>query len=81
MEANKFKLIHTYNTLVESSDATAILCPDCFNPVVPIIDPDMDDPIPALYCPHCDTVIKPGIHFWDQVKAIVLEHYEANLLQ
>lgn len=76
---NRWKLYHTYNLLVESGDAAEILCPDCLLPVFSIIDVETSDPTPALYCPACDSVLRPGLYFWDQIKAVVAEHYVDQL--
>lgn len=70
-ETNKWKLIHSYRNLVERGDAPAIRCPNCTNNLISVIDPDVDEPVPALWCPFCDKTVKPGVGLWDQISAAV----------
>jgi len=81
MAINHWRLLHTYNALVEQNNAVTLTCPDCDQEIVPIIDAKSDEPVPALYCLACDAVSRPGLDFWDQVKTVVLEFYPLNQLQ
>lgn len=80
MAINQWKLLHTYNALAEQNVASPLVCPDCNNGVVPIIDAKSDEPVPALYCLTCDAVSRPGLDFWDQIKAVVLRFYPLSQL-
>jgi hypothetical protein len=81
MDINKWKLLHTYYSLAEHGPLKPIVCPDCDQIVVPIIDADSDEPIPALFCLYCDVITRPGLDFWDQVSQMVFEYYEPEVLQ
>lgn len=75
---NKWVLLHTYNSLAENGQAAFILCPDDGLKLVPIIDPDEEEPIPALYCGRCDSITRPGLDLWQQIRAVALEHYDED---
>jgi hypothetical protein len=76
---NNWKLIHTYNILVADGKAKALLCPDSQDKLIVIIDPLVDlnvnEPVPALRCFGCDTILRPGLDLWQQIRAVVAEHY------
>lgn len=74
---NKWILIHSYQKLAEEGKVGRVECPDCFGPVVSMIDAvDTNNDDPVLWCPSCDSRSKPGIAFWDQVEATVRDYYE-----
>lgn len=74
---NKWIMIHTYNNLSDDGKAAPIVCPDCSGPLIPMIDTvDNSNDDPVLWCPSCDSRTRPGIAFWDQVRAVVKEHHD-----
>lgn len=68
---NRWQIIHTYNNLVDDGKAEPLRCPDENGLLIPMIDSEglIDDPV--LWCHTGNTIMKPGIDFWDQIGAVV----------
>lgn len=76
---NQFKVIHTYNSLVDVNKAAPLLCPDDHVAMYVIADLTNKEPVPALKCSVCDAHIVPGLDLWKQIENVVLEHYDRRL--
>jgi hypothetical protein len=68
----QWSIFHNYRRLVIEGKAKPIECPDCS--FVLVTQPDQDAN-PVLWCIRCDVRLIPGIDLYDQMKAIVGEHY------
>ena len=68
-----WQIWHKHRHLVNSDKANPLLCPDCQTNLVTRIY--LDDYSPWLYCCTCDSFKKPGLNLYNNVKAIVQEHY------
>lgn len=69
---DKWTAVKRFRTLVAEQKVAPITCPDCKKEYVWLIDPD-DEPI--LYCATDDMTAYPGIIFWQEMTAVVKEHY------
>ena len=74
-------MIHTYNLLAAQGDAAPLVCPDCNNKFISTIDVNSYESLPALYCLACNATTRPGLDFWDQIRAVVLEFYVLEQFQ
>ncbi len=72
MVENYWAIIHRYNLLVNEQKARPLACPDCGNEFVTMLG--NDDGI-ILYCAFDDVRTQPGLTFFDDLKAVVGEHY------
>jgi hypothetical protein len=74
---NKFILVHTYQTLVDEDKARPLVCPDDQQELVATIDTVNDDnEDPVMWCVLCDSKYDFGTDTWDQIRAVVSEHYD-----
>jgi len=67
-----FALFHKYNKLVRRDLAPPLRCTTCNNPLVTGMG-ENDELV--LNCLTCNSIIKPGIGIFDNVRAIVMEHF------
>lgn len=67
-----FQTFHQYNKLVRRGYVKPLACPICETEYVLRVSVD-DDPV--LQCFSCNTLTQPGIRLWDQVRAVVKEHF------
>ena len=77
---NLWHVIHTYNELAQGGLVGGLLCPDDLCPLYVIIDPASLELVPALQCPQCHYVTRPGLEFYQQMRLAVLEHITAEQL-
>ena len=79
---NLWHVIHTYHELAQGGLVNELLCPEDASPLGIIVDPVSapTEPIPALLCPQCLTVIHLGLDFWHQIRSAVLEHITVECL-
>lgn len=68
---NKWDYFHSYRHLSEEGKVKPLTCPDDNSKLVTRTSPE-DEVL--LWCPSCDTVKKPGLDVFHQVRAVVLEH-------
>lgn len=73
---NKFVLVHSYNKLVDDDKAKPLVCPDDQQELVSMIDADGNTDDPVMWCPLCDTKYRFGLDTWNQIEAVVKEHYD-----
>jgi len=80
--ANHWQLIHTYDALSSDDHVNKLACPHDSSPLGIIVDPTGDplEPIPALLCLQCLTVIHLGLDFYQQIRLAVLEHITVEQL-
>ncbi|XAO35212.1 hypothetical protein SEA_FRANCOB_12 [Streptomyces phage Francob] len=64
-------LFHEYRRLADKGKAKHLVCPDCNNKLTTVLGTDDE---PRLWCVQCDTIIKPGLDVYDQIRAVVKEH-------
>lgn len=77
MELNKWRIIHSYQNIVDDGNARPLRCPDDDAVLVSTMDiHDRSNPDPVLWCGACDKRIRPGLDVWDQITAVVKEHYD-----
>lgn len=77
MELNKWRIIHSYQHIVDDGNALPLFCPDEGGVLISLLDTEDDtNEDPVLWCPACDKKIRPGLEFWDQITAVVKEHYD-----
>lgn len=62
---------HEYRRLSEEGKVKHLSCPDCNNKLTTVLGTG-DEPV--LWCAVCDTLIKPGLDVYDQIRAVVKEH-------
>jgi len=68
----EWSIFHNYRRLAQDGKAKPLTCPDCDNQLFTQADENND---PILWCIACDTKILPGLDMYDQIKAVVREHY------
>lgn len=68
----EWSVFHNYRRLAQEGKAKFLRCPDCDGILVTQPDKKAD---PILWCIHCDTKILPGLDMYEQIKAVVSEHY------
>lgn len=68
----EFDYFHKYNTLVRRGYAQPLLCYACNEPYVLTIDKDDS---PALECYYCGGFILPGLRMYQDIVAVVKEHF------
>lgn len=69
---NKWKMIHSYQRIVEANLAEPVACPDDGQTLVSLIDTvDDTNEDPVMWCPVCDSRYHLGIDAWDQIEATV----------
>lgn len=69
---NKWYYIHNYRRLAQEGKVQPLSCPDDGTPLTSRIDVDDE---PRLQCLTCFKIIRPGLDMWQQIKAVVDEHY------
>lgn len=69
-----WELFHSYRRLVNEGKVKPITCPDDGVKVITVLDPDDETDSVSLWCPGCNTTIRPGLSVLDQIKAVVAEH-------
>lgn len=62
---------HAYNHLASEGKVKPLSCPNCDTKLATVLG---DNDEPALWCRICDTLIKPGLDVYDQIRAVVKEH-------
>lgn len=65
---------HAYNRLVSEGKVKPLTCPDDGFTLVTTLEPDDETDSVNLWCPGCNTTIRPGLSVVEQVKAVVKEH-------
>ena len=63
---------HKYNRLVRRGLAKPLRCPHCTNEFILGADPEGK---PQLSCYYCNTLTLPGKNMYDNIRAVVSEHF------
>lgn len=69
----EIQTFHKYNTLVRRKLVKPLMCPDCQEPYTLRCTEDGD---PVLQCFYCYSLVQPGLRLYNDVRAIVREHFE-----
>lgn len=69
---NKWYYIHNYRRLAQEGRVQPLCCPDCGIPFTTRLDVNDE---PKFQCIMCLKTITPGLDVWQQIKAVVDEHY------
>lgn len=67
----EWSIFHEYRHLSAQGKVKPLTCPDCDNDLITVLS---DNDEPALWCFFCDTLIRPGLDVYDQIRAVVREH-------
>lgn len=67
-----FQIFHLYNRLVRRDMAEALACPTCEE--VYVLREKEDKPV--LQCFGCQSLVEPGLTMWNEIQAVVKEHFE-----
>lgn len=67
-----FKVFHRYRRLARRGIVEPLCCPDCQAEFVLRITEDDE---PALQCFACATVVHPGGRLYNDIEAVVKEHF------
>lgn len=68
----EFRIFHLYNRLAKAGKVKPLTCPNCETTLVTAFG---EDDSPVLKCYGCGATIVPGLEAYDQMKAVVNEHY------
>lgn len=69
----EIQTFHKYNRLVRRELVRPLTCPDCsFTYTLRATE----DGEPVLQCFMCNTLVQPGLRLYNDVLAVVREHYE-----
>lgn len=75
---NKWRLIHTYNSMAFADKAEILRCPDDDMPYYTRLDHDNSDE-PVFHCLYCQSNVTLGSHVWDQILQVVRTEYDVEL--
>lgn len=68
-----FQTFHLYNRLVRRGLVKPLVCRHCDDPYV-LRESEQGDPV--LQCFACDALVQPGLTTWNNVRAVVKEHFD-----
>jgi RNase P subunit RPR2 len=68
----EWSIFHNYRRLVKANKAKPLLCPNCNSELVTQPDKNAE---PMLWCMECNNRLIPGLDLYDQIRAVVSEHY------
>lgn len=70
----RWRYVNAYRKLVEDGKAVGFRCHSCHKPAVVKMKSIEDEEL-VVWCPDCGTTIKPNGAWWDELVAVVKEHY------
>lgn len=72
-QIEQWNFVKRFRNILADGNAAQIACPNCGNDLIFMAEDVTDNPV--LYCYMEGSTLKPGLNVWNQINAVVSEHY------